>query len=61
MTYTHWILLGSTIALAAFDVWAAANKTKGDTLTEVIRRFDAKYPTVRFVFGIVMGHLFWSN
>ena len=59
MTYTHWILAVAVALGTAFDVWAAFNKRKGDTFTEVIRVF-AKRPIVPFVFGIVAGHLFWN-
>jgi len=57
--YTHYILLAATIGLAAFDVWAAMNGRKGDTLTEVLRLLS-KRPIIPFAFGVLMGHLFWS-
>lgn len=60
MTYTHWILLVATVALAGFDVWAAFNSRKGDTLSEVIWTL-AKRPIVPFVFGVIAGHLFWPK
>ena len=60
MNYTQWILLGSTVALTAFDVWAALNAREGDTLTEALRLL-AKRPIIPFVFGVLMGHLFWGQ
>ena len=58
MTYTHWILLSVTVALTTFDVWAAFNARKGDTITEVLRLLS-KRPIVPFTVGVLCGHVFW--
>lgn len=58
MNRTTWILIGITIALAGYDVWAAVNKDSGDTITEVVRRVPA---IVIFALGVLCGHFFWYS
>ena len=54
-----WVLLGITLVLVAFDVWAVNNSIEGDTLTYYIR-WVSQHSIVPFAFGVLMGHLFWT-
>lgn len=55
---TEIIILVVTVGLIAYDIYAAANKKDGDTITQVILKWSTKYPVVPFVFGFLMGHFF---
>lgn len=58
---TKKFIIGATIAIAAYDIYAAANKRdKAETITAVLRRESRESPIIPLALGMVMGHLFWS-
>ena len=57
MRYAFWVL---TAGLLVYEAWAVFNREVGDTISEIIWGL-AKRPIVPFVFGLVMGHLFWQR
>lgn len=65
MTLSKKITLGVMGAAAAgligWDIVAAANKQKGDTISEVLLRSSQRVPVIAAVWGILTGHLFWPQ
>lgn len=54
-----WMLVGATVALFVYELWAAANARPGDTITEIVKAGARKSWAVPFAFGFLMGHFFW--
>jgi hypothetical protein len=53
--------VGVTAGLIGLDVYLAANKTKGDTISEVLLNESRKRPIIAFAAGALIGHLFWPQ
>ena len=60
-TVTIAICVGTTIALVAWDLYVGTNSITGDTISEVFWSVASQHPVVPFLFGLVMGHLFWRT
>lgn len=58
---TGWILVATVGALALYDVAVAANKQRGDTISEVLLDTARDHPVVPFALGVTIGHLFWPQ
>lgn len=55
------ILVMTAVVLIVWDIYVAVNGVSGDTISEVVLSFAQKHPVIPFVFGVVMGHLFWPQ
>ena len=55
------ILVAFVAVLIAWDVYVALTPEDGDTISEVTLSFAQLHPVLPFVFGVVMGHLFWPQ
>lgn len=60
MNLTTIFILGTIAAIAIFDVWIIAKKGKSESISAHIIRESKNYPLLVLLFGIVLGHLFWS-
>jgi len=60
MNLTVGILLVVGIFLAIYDVYIIFKKGKHESISAHIIRGSYKYPLVVLLFGILLGHLFWS-
>jgi len=60
-TGTIGILAAITLLLVAWDVYAATNKERGDTVSEVVLGFARRHPVIPFLLGVLMGHLLWPQ
>ena len=52
------------VALAviiAWDAFVAAEPTKGDTISEIIRDYASGHPVIPVGIGVVAGHFFWPK
>lgn len=56
-----WILLAITLCLIGYDAYLCANREENDTISEVITNSSKRYLLVPFLFGLLMGHFFWSQ
>jgi len=56
MSLLLWV---GVACLAAYEVWALANKPDGDTISEIVWAAAAKRPVVPFLGGLLAGHFFW--
>lgn len=60
MSLTMIILIVVPIFLAIFDVYIIMKKGKKESISAYIIRGSKKYPLIVLLFGILLGHLFWS-
>ena len=51
------VIIGATVALIAYDIWAAWDDEQ-PTITQAIQKYSRQYPVIPFAFGFLMGHLF---
>lgn len=58
MSLTEWVLLGTVIGLASYDIYIAMTKGVMQTLSVVIWVLSQRYPIIPFAAGILCGHLF---
>lgn len=56
---TTWLMLSVTAVLLAWDVVAATNSTRGDTISEQLTAAAHRWPILPFLFGMLIGHWFW--
>lgn len=52
------IIVLSTIALAAYDVWPLLTEVEGDTISEVLRDWAPRHPFVPLALCVLIGHWF---
>jgi hypothetical protein len=65
MTKAKKITLGvmgaASAVLIGWDIVVAANKQKGDTISEILLRSSRRVPIIATAWGILTGHLFWPQ
>jgi len=59
--WTIGILVGVTLLLIAWDIYAAMNKKRDDTISEVVLGFARRHPVIPFLLGVLAGHLLWPQ
>ena len=52
-------ILAAAAALIGWDVYAALSPGDGDTISEVSLAFARRHPSIAFLVGGLLGHLFW--
>jgi len=60
MDITFLFMCITVITIAAFDIWVIIKKRKYYSISAYVIRGSKKYPLVVLIFGILLGHLFWS-
>ena len=60
MNTTIVFIVVTAAAIAVFDIYIIAKKGKHESVSAHIIRGSKKYPLLVLLFGIVLGHLFWS-
>ena len=60
MDITSMVIVLTVVVLALFDVYIIAKKGKQESISAHIIRGSKQYPLVVLMFGILLGHLFWS-
>ncbi len=60
MNLTLLIMGITAIFLIVFDVYIIAKKGTQESISAHVIRGSKKYPLIVLVFGILLGHLFWS-
>jgi hypothetical protein len=58
---TDIFTVGIVLAIAIYDIYVLWKDGVKSTISVRILNWSIKYPVIPFVFGFVMGHLFWSN
>jgi len=60
MNTTIVFIFATIIAIIIFDIVIIAKKGKYESISAHVIRASYKYPLIVLLFGIVLGHLFWS-
>ena len=58
---TKYIILAAIVGLIGWDIYVAMTPVKGDTISEIMLTFAMSHPVIPFAFGVLFGHLFWSQ
>jgi len=58
---TITLLLSAFVVLVGWDIYLYYNAPVSDMITGVIWNTAREHPVLPFVFGFVMGHLFWGR
>jgi hypothetical protein len=56
---TEILLIVGILIYAAWDIYAASNDTRGDTISEVIYNAAKRRPVIPFALGFLCGHVFF--
>lgn len=56
--HTSWIVLITTVTLAAYDILPLFTEVDGDTISEVIRDWAPRWPIVSGGLSVLVGHFF---
>lgn len=60
MNLTVLFMIITAVAWVLFDVYIIWAKGKYESISAHVIRGSKKYPLVVLIFGILLGHLFWS-
>ena len=55
----EWIFIVLVLALFVYEAYTLYTPEYGDTISELIWKASADRPLIPFLFGVLMGHLFW--
>jgi hypothetical protein len=55
---TAGVIIVSIVALAGYDIFIVLESSPGDTLSEILRDWAWKHPSLAFAFGGLCGHWF---
>jgi hypothetical protein len=58
---TLFVMSAAGIGLIAWDIVAASNKERGDTISEILLSASKRVPVLAVSWGILTGHLFWPQ
>jgi len=60
MNTTLLFIIVIFLSMGAFDVYIIMKKGKSESISAHVIRGSKKYPLVVLLFGMLLGHLFWS-
>lgn len=60
MNLTVLFIVCTFLAIVIFDIWVIMKNGKQESISAHIIRGSKQYPLLVLLFGIVLGHLFWS-
>jgi hypothetical protein len=60
LTLTHWIILASIAVIGGIDIVLAAWRGRDATISVAITNASQKFPFIPFLFGVLMGHFFFT-
>lgn len=56
-----WGMIALLLLIVGYDAWACQDKDNRDTVSKMITKSSQKYLLIPFLFGLLMGHFFWSQ
>jgi hypothetical protein len=56
-----WGVISILLLIVGYDAWACQDKEKRDTISKIVTKSSEKYLFIPFMFGLLMGHFFWSQ
>ena len=60
MNLTETVIIASVVILLAFDVWVIVKKGKQESISAYLIRGSREYTLAVLLFGMLLGHVFWS-
>jgi len=60
MNTTALFMISIAVIMAVFDIYIIMKKGKSESISAHVIRGSKKYPLIVLLFGILLGHLFWS-
>jgi len=60
LNLTAIVLSITAFFLIAYDIYIISKRGKQESISAYVIRGSFKYPLAVLVFGILLGHLFWS-
>jgi len=60
MNLTVIFIISVVVIIATYDTWVIYAKGKQESVSAHIIRGSKQYPLLVLLFGIALGHLFWS-
>jgi len=57
-TVVAWVV--GILGMLAYEAYAVANSTPGDTLSEAVWKYG-QHPMVSFAVGVLVGHFWWQQ
>jgi predicted permease len=63
MNATNMVRIFAAIFAVAmvYELIAAFNSLKGDTISEIVWKISTNHPLIPFLLGMVCGHWFWNR
>jgi len=58
---TAWVIGITMVILIILDIYMWNNGIPGDTISEITIRNAMRHPIIPFIWGVIMGHLFWPQ
>ena len=59
MSKTVWFIIIMVISIIIFDFYVVFEQGAPESISAYIIRWSYEYPSIPFLVGFVMGHLFW--
>jgi len=56
-----WVVMAILLGLLAYDAWACTDRNKHETISEMVTKASSRYLMIPLIFGILVGHFFWSQ
>lgn len=53
------VCIGCILAIILWDIYLAADKIDGNTISAIITEAAKKHPMIPFVLGVIIGHWLW--
>lgn len=58
----EWLIAAGLVLLLLYEVIAAKNNADAHlTISQLVWKASARSPILPFIFGVLMGHLFWQD
>lgn len=56
-----WFMMLVVLVVIGYDAWACADRENRDTISSMVTESSKKYLIIPFIFGLLVGHFFWSQ
>lgn len=60
-TNVMWVTISLLLLLVGYDAWACQKRDERETISGMITHSSQKYLLIPFIFGLLVGHFFWSQ
>lgn len=55
------VCIGAFAGLVAYDLWTGLKNGSQTTISVQMYALSCRYPIIPFVFGVIAGHLWWTQ